>query len=62
MKVNKIKQEKTTIQLYKTTRDVLKALGKKGESYDNIVKRLIEINKSYNNIIKRLDELEGNKK
>lgn len=32
----------TTIQLSPTTRDKLKDLGKKGESYENIIHRLIK--------------------
>jgi hypothetical protein len=32
----------TTIQLSKKMRDELKALGTKGETYDDIVKRLID--------------------
>jgi hypothetical protein len=34
---------KTTIQLEEETRDRLKAFGKKGESYDDIVIRLMDI-------------------
>ena len=34
--------ENTTIQLSKKMRDELKALGTKGETYDDIIKRLIE--------------------
>jgi hypothetical protein len=33
---------RTTIQLDTTTRDKLKSLGKKGESYDQIILRLYE--------------------
>ena len=33
----------TTIQLQKTTREALKQVGKKGESYDNLILRLIEV-------------------
>ncbi|MEM3563496.1 MAG: hypothetical protein QXR19_09720 [Candidatus Jordarchaeaceae archaeon] len=36
----------TTIQLSKTVRERLKKLGKKGETYDDIIKRLIEIAES----------------
>jgi len=32
----------TTIQLLAETRDELKALGSKGETYDEIIKRLIQ--------------------
>ena len=32
----------TTIQLFGKTRDQLKELGKKGETYDEIIKRLIK--------------------
>jgi len=38
MKENK----NTTIQLLTETRDELKALGSKGETYDEIIKRLIK--------------------
>ncbi len=38
---------KTTIQVEDNTRDVLKALGIKGESYDRIIQRLIKENTSY---------------
>lgn len=34
--------EKTTILVQKKTRDQLRALGKKGESYDDIIIRLLE--------------------
>jgi hypothetical protein len=34
---------KTTIQLEESTRDRLKGFGKKGESYDDIVIRLMDI-------------------
>jgi len=34
--------EITTIQLSKETRDQLKELGKKGETYDDIIRRLME--------------------
>jgi hypothetical protein len=33
---------KTTIQIDVTTRDKLNAIGKRGESYDEIIKRLIK--------------------
>ncbi|MEM2959379.1 MAG: hypothetical protein QW261_13860, partial [Candidatus Jordarchaeaceae archaeon] len=36
----------TTIQLSKTVRERLKKLGKKGETYDDIIRRLIEIAES----------------
>ncbi|MBS7252020.1 MAG: hypothetical protein KIH08_15715 [Candidatus Freyarchaeota archaeon] len=36
----------TTIQLSKTVRERLKNLGKKGETYDDIIRRLIEIAES----------------
>jgi transcriptional regulator len=35
-------QGKTTIELTKETRDQLKALGKKGETYEEIIKRLLK--------------------
>jgi len=34
--------EQTTIIVYKETRDALKAIGRKGETYDAILVRLIE--------------------
>ena len=33
----------TTIQLSRETRDQLKELGKKGETYDEIIKKLLEL-------------------
>lgn len=33
----------TTIQVSKTIRDRLKELGKKGETYDEIIERLLEL-------------------
>ena len=35
-------QESTTIQLSKETREQLKELGKMGETYDDVIKRLIK--------------------
>ena len=34
--------EMTTIQLQKNTREALKGIGRKGESYDVLIQRLIE--------------------
>ena len=39
------KREMTTIQVSKETREMLKELGKKGETYDDIIRRLIELAK-----------------
>jgi hypothetical protein len=39
----KVTLAKTTIQLEEDTRDRLKGFGKKGESYDDIVIRLMDI-------------------
>ena len=39
------KRELTTIQVTKETREMLKELGKKGETYDDIIRRLIELAK-----------------
>jgi len=39
------KGEKTTIELSKETRNQLKELGKKGETYDQIIKKLIQLAK-----------------
>ena len=36
------KNANTTIQILTETRDELKALGSKGETYDGIIKRLIQ--------------------
>jgi predicted CopG family antitoxin len=33
----------TTIQVKKTTRDELKKIGRKGQSYDDIIEKLLEI-------------------
>jgi predicted CopG family antitoxin len=35
-------QESTTIQLSKETREKLKEIGKMGETYDDVIKRLIK--------------------
>ena len=35
--------ETTTIPLSKETRDLLKRFGQKGETYDNLIRRLLEI-------------------
>lgn len=39
----------TTIQLSRKTRDMLKELGKKGETYDEIIKKLLELIKKCEN-------------
>jgi hypothetical protein len=39
------KSELTTIQLSKETREALADMGKKGETYEDIIKKLIEIAK-----------------
>jgi len=39
------KKELTTIQISKETREMLKELGRKGETYDDIIRRLIELAK-----------------
>lgn len=45
-----VKQNKnTTIQLSTKTRNELKVLGTKGETYDEIVKRLIKVYKGEEN-------------
>jgi len=36
-------QERTTLPVRKTTRDRLRTYGRKGESYDEILRRLMEI-------------------
>jgi len=40
------KESITTIQISKETRDKLKELGKKGDTYDEIVKRLLKLAES----------------
>jgi hypothetical protein len=35
---------KTTILIEKTTRDVLRQLGSKGQSYDNLINWLVRVN------------------
>lgn len=35
-------EKMTTIQISQELRDILKDLGKKGESYDDIIRRLLE--------------------
>jgi hypothetical protein len=42
-----VKSEITTIQISKETRDILSEMGKKGETYDEIINRLIKISKAY---------------
>jgi DNA replicative helicase MCM subunit Mcm2 (Cdc46/Mcm family) len=39
------KEEFTTIQITKTTRDRLKSLGKKGETYDEIINSILPVAK-----------------
>ena len=39
-------KDMTTIPIKKETRDMLKELGKKGETYDEIIRRLIDLWKS----------------
>jgi predicted CopG family antitoxin len=40
-----ISDDMTTISLRKGTRDLLKEIGKKSETYDDIIRRLIELQK-----------------
>lgn len=35
-------EELTSIKIKKSTRDVLKSVGKKGETYDDIINRLLD--------------------
>jgi len=37
-----MKEELTSIKIRKETRDVLKSVGKKGETYDAIINRLLD--------------------
>ena len=39
--------EHTTIQLSPSTRELLKAVGRKGETYDEILLRLLTVEKAY---------------
>lgn len=39
------KENITTIQISKEVRDELKELGKMGETYDDVIKRLVKISK-----------------
>ena len=43
---NIMKKSSTTIQISEELRNVLKDLGKKGESYDDIIWRLVKENKT----------------
>ncbi len=38
-----MEEDKTTIQISKSLRDKLKDLGKKGETYDDVILRLLQI-------------------
>jgi len=42
------REHMTTIQISKQTREELKEFGKKGEMYEEIVKRLIKLAETYN--------------
>ena len=35
--------EATTIQIHKDTRDELRSIGRKGETYDELIHRLVEV-------------------
>ncbi|UCH31373.1 MAG: hypothetical protein JSV05_07710 [Candidatus Bathyarchaeota archaeon] len=37
-----MQEELTSIKIKKETRDVLKSVGKKGETYDDIINRLLD--------------------
>ncbi|GEM_PF-1019662 len=41
----KSRRDLTTIQISKETREMLKSLGRKGETYDDIIRRLIDLAK-----------------
>jgi predicted CopG family antitoxin len=43
--LNHYKMEETTIQIKKITREKLKKIGRKGQSYDDIIENLLEIGK-----------------
>jgi len=37
----------TTIQVQESTRDLLKSIGEKGETYDQIIRELVEIREAF---------------
>ncbi len=43
--INCYNMEETTIQIKKITREKLKKIGRKGETYDDIIENLLEIGK-----------------
>lgn len=45
MTIENIMEKSTTIQISTELRDLLKSLGKKGESYDDIIWRLVKESK-----------------
>ncbi len=42
LRIEEMSGELTTIKIRKETRDVLKSVGKKGETYDEIINRLLD--------------------
>ena len=40
--ITSMQEELTSIKIRKKTRDVLKSIGKKGETYDDIINRLLD--------------------
>ncbi len=42
LRIEDMSGELTTIKIRKETRDVLKSVGKKGETYDEIINRLLD--------------------
>lgn len=47
----------TTIQVQESTRDLLKSIGEKGKTYDQIIHELVEIREAFiDDLLKTLDE------
>ena len=53
--------EQTTIQISKETREKLKKVGRKGQTYDEIIENLLEISKKaiFFNELDRIADTEG---
>src|SRR3970282_251958 len=52
-------QERTTLPVRKATRDRLRVFGRKGESYDDILRRLVEIAEKSAFVERQLGVFEG---
>lgn len=47
----------TTIQVQESTRDLLKSIGEKGKTYDQIIHELVEIREAFiDDLLKTLEE------